>query len=68
MSASWAASDRFYRRRGFQKNLVGRPGFEPVTSSVSGMPVSSDSVLLSRITAGQKDFGVWLCRAASAVA
>jgi hypothetical protein len=43
-------------------------GFEPPTFCMPCMPVSSDGVALGRITAGQRDSGVWARRALSAVA
>jgi hypothetical protein len=39
-------------------DLVGRTGFEPVTSSVSGMAISSDMVAQGRVTAGRRGSAV----------
>jgi hypothetical protein len=43
-------------------------GFEPLTFCMPCMPVSSEGIVLGRITAGRSDIGVWVRRAASAVA
>ncbi len=43
-------------------------GFEPLTSCMPCLAVSSDGIALGRITAGQTDIGVWVRRAVSAVA
>jgi hypothetical protein len=48
--------------------MVELRGFEPLTFCMPCMAVSSDNVGVGRITAGQKDIGVWLGRALSAFA
>ena len=43
-------------------------GFEPLTSCMPCLTVSSDGIALGRITAGQRNLGVWVRRAVSVVA
>jgi len=50
------------------RKIVEIRGFEPLTFCMPFMAILSDGILLSRITAGQNDIGVWVRRAASAVA